>query len=102
MAAVFLLSCSSGTSTNGGGGGNGGGDGGDGNGGGGGGTAAAIIANHSIVAAFDLIPASSISQAIANFRIYLRAHIARQPDNHGPSDASEFDLRLCRHEYRRE
>jgi len=70
MAAVFLLSCSSGTSTNGGGGGNGGGDGGDGNGGGGGGTAAAIIANHSIVAAFDLIPASYISQAIANFRIY--------------------------------
>jgi len=61
MAAVFLLSCSSGTSTNG-GGGNGGGDGG--------GTTTAIIADHLAAAAFDLIPASYISQAISNFHIF--------------------------------
>lgn len=65
-AAVFLVACSNGGTP----GGNGGNGNGDGNGNGGGGGTAAIMADHLAAAAFGNIPASYISQAISNFRIF--------------------------------
>lgn len=66
ISLMFILACTS-SGPGSGDGDNGGDGGGDGDGGGG---IAAIIADHLAAAAFDSIPASSVSQAITNFHIY--------------------------------